>query len=606
MRKTQVRGSKCPISASAEWTVFAVGGGELSLSATRNRSGSINFQILHDLVTKEKKKEKTSLNPNHSIHSFLSFNHSAAKTLTKMSLISQNAAVSKLPSNSGDSPPVTGSDGETKVDETKPKRKNKKRNRADKSKKSENKAEMKRLESALFGSLYSRPDFGSESSNPPQFVIDRSAGNELSVDEENPLPSEQKVRKPTWVDEEEERTQVDIQNVSRLRKLRSSVDEKLISGSEYVSRLRAQHEKLSHGTNWARSFSEESNLTSLDEESSDLLRRDDYVELDSNLKLIPGLLEFSKLTDVNSDANKERKTINTMQFHPNGQFLLTGTGKQINLFQVDGKRNPEIETKSIQNFPILKAAFLPNGSEAILSSRRNYLYSFDLTKASFNKIGPLTGRDEKSYETFEISPDSNTIAIIGNDGYILLLSAKTKQLIGTVKMNGTARSLAFKKDGTELLTAGGDGHVYLWDLRNRKCIYKGIDEGSLETKSLSVSHNNELFACGSSSGIVNVYETDEFLGGKRKPLKTVQNLVTTVDEIKFNFDGQIMAICSKGTKNALRLVHVPTFNVFNNWPGRMNLGEPRCFDFSPNGGFLTVGNREGRVLLFKLNHYQNA
>lgn len=46
-----------------------------------------------------------------------------------------------------------------------------------------------------------------------------------------------------WVDEEEEKIIVNLAKVNRLRKMRKE-DEIVISGSEYVSRLRAQHIRL--------------------------------------------------------------------------------------------------------------------------------------------------------------------------------------------------------------------------------------------------------------------------------------------------------------------------------------------------------------------------
>lgn len=50
--------------------------------------------------------------------------------------------------------------------------------------------------------------------------------------------------KLVWVDEEEEKLTVNIAKVKSLRKLRKEKDESLISGSEYVLRLRARHVKL--------------------------------------------------------------------------------------------------------------------------------------------------------------------------------------------------------------------------------------------------------------------------------------------------------------------------------------------------------------------------
>ena len=122
----------------------------------------------------------------------------------------------------------------------------------------------------------------------------------------------------------------------------------------------------------------------------------------------------------------------------------------------------------IESFPIQKASFLPDGSMAIATGRRKFFYSFDLVKGALERINCLIGREERSLESFEVSPDSSMIAFLGNDGYILLVSTKTKQVIGTLKMNGTSRALSFADDGRQLLSSGGDGQVYHWDLRMRK------------------------------------------------------------------------------------------------------------------------------------------
>ncbi|KAF6173936.1 hypothetical protein GIB67_039887 [Kingdonia uniflora] len=142
-------------------------------------------------------------------------------------------------------------------------------------------------------------------------------------------------------------------------------------------------------------------------------------------------------------------------------------------------------------------------------------------------------------------------------------------------MNGTARSLAFADGGRPLLSFGGDGHVYHWDLF--------------------------------SGGIFNVYNREEFLEGKKKPKKVIKNLTTEVDFLTFNHDAQILAISSSKKKNRLKLIYVPSFTVFSNWPYVNHFRyHHRCLDFSPGGGFMAMGNAEGKVLLYKLHHYQRA
>lgn len=497
--------------------------------------------------------------------------------------------------------------------------------------------EMKKLENVLFGSLYSPIEFGKDDedargevdNSSALFFTDKSANSMLSVYEEDVVIGEETTegqeknqRKPVWVDDEEEKTNINIAKVNKLRKLRKEEDESIISGSAYVSRLRAQHAKMNPGTDWANPDFHQRDYSSDDddsdkesgvmvatgyEDSDDILRTNEDLVLKRGTKLLPGLLEYSRLVDANM-KDPSHSPINSVQFHKNAQLLLVGgLDKKLKFFQVDGKKNEMIQSIFLEDCPIRKAAFLPDGSKAIVSGRRKFAYSFDLVKASVDKIGPLTGRDEKSLETFEVSPDSNTIAFIGNEGYILLVSTKTKELIGTLKMNGTVRSIAFSNDGQKLLSSGGDGQIYHWDLRTRTCLHKGADEGCLNGTALSVSPIGNLFAAGSDSGIVNIYNEDEFLGGKRKPLKVIENLTTKVDFMKFNSDGQILAISSRMKKNSMKLIHVPSLSVFSNWPPpNQILHYPSCMDFSPNGGFMAMGNAAGKVLLYKLHHYHQA
>lgn len=506
----------------------------------------------------------------------------------------------------------------------------------------EQEKEMKKLESFLFGSLYDPVEFGKGEKEEPQEVVeDGSAGFFLDTlgssaltiyEDDDRLLAEGNgevktlQKKPVWVDDEEEMTRVNIANVSRLRKLRKEEDEKVISGPEYVSRLRAQHIKLNPGTEWARLDSRTRDHDSSDNESSDeenqvaaargyedvenvddILRTNEELVVKSGAKLLPGILEYSRLVDANAEEPSKSR-ISSVNFHRNAQLLLVaGLDKSLKFFQVDGKRNTKVQSFFLDDCPIQKASFLPEGSQVIIAGRRKYFYCLDIVKATIDKIGPLVGREEKSLEAFEISPDSSTIAFVGNEGYILLVSSKTKELIGTLKMNGTARSLAFTHDGKQLLSSGGDGQIYHWDLRTRTCIHKAVDEGCIRGTTLCTSPNGTFFAAGSESGIVNVYKREEFLGGKRKPVKAIENLTTQVDFMKFNHDSQILAICSSRKKNSLKLVHVPTLNVFSNWPpANSNMKSPQCLDFSPGGGFCAVGNAEGKVLLYKLHHYHHA
>ena len=63
------------------------------------------------------------------------------------------------------------------------------------------------------------------------------------------------------------------------------------------------------------------------------------------------------------------------------------------------------------------------------------------------------GREEKSLEAFTVSNTSNTICFYGNGGTMILVSAKSGQYIGELKMNGSVKGAQFSADGTQLISA---------------------------------------------------------------------------------------------------------------------------------------------------------
>jgi U3 small nucleolar RNA-associated protein 18 len=83
------------------------------------------------------------------------------------------------------------------------------------------------------------------------------------------------------------------------------------------------------------------------------------------------------------------------------------------------------------------------------------------------------------------------------------------------------------------------------------------------------------------------------------------NLTTAITDIKFNPTSQILAICSKWKKNAVKLVHLPSYTVFQNFPGTAQgvLRYPFSIDFSHKSEFMALGNDEGRAHLFRFSHF---
>ncbi|KAL3162415.1 U3 snoRNP protein [Trebouxia sp. C0010 RCD-2024] len=457
-------------------------------------------------------------------------------------------------------------------------------------------------------------------------------GGSTGSDDSDQEPVQQAVpstsrRRPVWDDPDDAAAEINIAAQPRLRKLRQTEGDGIVSGKEFEARLRQQHSKLNPRTSWARvgkkkkankkrGFGDESDEETGDEAEVDILSGAGAL-LGRNKQLAAGLIETTRLKDANHQE-PSKSVVQSVEFHPAGQLLLTaGFDKRLRLFQVDGIENPKVQSVFFPDTPLHKAAFANDGAQIVASGRRKGFFIYDLAASRVEQVQGILGRQEKSCESFVTCPSGSNplVAFLGNEGCIPLVSLKSRQSVGTLKMNGTVRTATFTADGQELLTAGGDGVVHTWDLRTRRCIRRQVDEGCLNSTALTCSNSGHLFATGSNSGVVNVYSrlrqplADRHVSRPQaaspaSPLHTFMNLATSIDSLAFSPDTQLLAMGSRMKKDSLRLVHVPSYTVFKNWPtSRTPLGYVHSLCFSPKGGFLAAGNAKGKVLLYRLHHY---
>ncbi len=217
------------------------------------------------------------------------------------------------------------------------------------------------------------------------------------------------------------------------------------------------------------------------------------------------------------------------------------------------------------------------------------------------------GRTEKSLEKMSVSPCGKFIVFLGDDGSIILVSTKTKQWVSTLKMNGTVTDIAFSKDGETLFSIGSDAEVYRWDLKTMECTGKLKDVGAIDPVRIAVSPNMKYLAIGLKCGIVNVYCMD--LGAEHSmitmdPIKSIPNLTTAIHTLQFHPSSQILLIGSREAKDSMRLVHLPSIQVFPNWPTQATpIGYLNCASFSPTGLYMTLGNAKGKCLLYSLESF---
>lgn len=419
-------------------------------------------------------------------------------------------------------------------------------------------------------------------------------------------------RKPVWVDEEDEDEEMVEMVNNRFRKnmMKNSTENKL-SKDKLQQRLKEEFQHAMGGVPaWAerRKRKKTSSPDDESEEEDELLQRTGNF-ISTSTSLPKGILKMKNC----QPANAERPTtarISSVQFHPHAQVVMVaGLDNSVSLFQVDGKTNPKIQSIYLEKFPIFKACFSATGEEVLATSTHSkVLYVYDMMAGKLIPVHQVRGLKAKIVRSFEVAPDGSFLLINGVAGYLHLLAMKTKELIGSMKINGRIAASTFSSDSKKIYASSADGEVYVWDVNSRKCLNRFIDEGSLYGLSIAASRNGQYVACGSNCGVVNIYSQESCLQETNpKPIKAIMNLVTGTNSLAFNPTTEILAIASDKMKEAVRLVHLPSCTVFSNFPvvKQKHLSLIHTMDFSPRSGYFALGNDKGKALLYRLHHYSD-
>ncbi|KAJ1947768.1 U3 snoRNP protein [Kickxella alabastrina] len=452
-------------------------------------------------------------------------------------------------------------------------------------------------------------------------VLDKNSGDEDESESESDSDesqSEDEQDTAAWVDEDTQQATVALKSKARSRKLRETEGENEVAGDVYEERLRQQFQKINPVPKWA----DKAEINAWDDSDKeddtvggDLLNTTAPLISKSSTLLAPTKLDTIRLRNANQMAPSQ-SAISSIQFHPTSSVLLTaGLDKTLRLFEVDGKDNQKIQSIYFKDLPITSAQFIRGGQEVVVSGKRGWYYSVDIEKSAVTRISGIPGYKMKSLEFMHSSTTSDRLAFMSNGGQIHLVSAQTKQFIHTLPMNGAVRDVAFTADGNYLWSTGLDNEVYQWDLRQNRCLSRWHDSATFRPTCLSVSPDTSYYASGDNAGVVNIYDTnvvkDKRVGASGafynvNAFKSINNLTTSIQGLKFNHSSEILGIYSRRKADQLKLVHLPSGTVFSNWPSsKSHLGHVQCMDFSPNSGFMAIGNDGGKALLYRLPHYQN-
>ncbi|KAJ5724913.1 hypothetical protein N7493_006641 [Penicillium malachiteum] len=464
---------------------------------------------------------------------------------------------------------------------------------------------------------------------------------------ETPSDEEDEESAPAlWHDSDDENLAVSLSSQARLRKLRVAEAEDVISGKEYIRRLRRQFQRMHPTPDWANpelaakrrktdsdaeSGAEEIDsddetgqlsmqpLAKLLQNTTDLTRIEDNARSGGKRKLRQEVLDIQRLKDV---GKAQPSSIDSLTFHPHYPLLLS-SGPASTLFM------HHISPSAPAPNPLLTSLIFASG-------RRRYFHIWDLDTGKIDKVNGTADRKEeqKSMERFKLSPCGRYIGLVGTSrkggGLINVLDSGTAQWVAQIRVDGSGgvADFAWWSDGEGMTVASKNGEVSEWDGRLRRVVARWMDAGAVGTTVLSLGGRSgraqlggdRWVAIGSSSGVVNIYDRRDWAAAYAaasqadkdgpsqagiprhpEPTRALDQLTTPISHLVFAPDGQMLVMSSRWKRDALRLVHLPSCTVYRNWPtSNTPLGRISSVAISPNSEQLAVANEQGRIRLWEI------
>ncbi|TKR81823.1 hypothetical protein L596_015636 [Steinernema carpocapsae] len=498
--------------------------------------------------------------------------------------------------------------------------------RASKRKRVERDAEELKLTKKLFGKVEddaSDVSHGGDSSDEEFQPDDEDNKEEIAVWEDN----EEESLKPAWVDSDDEEARVDLRVLDKRTGFRrAEAPSETVTGVEYQERLKVKYERMvSRGAapKWAQ-IEEEKKKKPEDSDDEEVEETVEFMTLRATKyitkghELFKGAINFNRLRDITT-GHSSGGSITKLKFHPSKPVMITGSDRgALTLYQVpDTSEESSLKTDFFLQdmkffmFPITSLELYRQSTALLLgSNRQSYMFSYDLIEGDISQIDrPRHLPAQSRCSNFKISCGGKYVAIASGSG-VYVYTANSFEYIHTFIASSGITSLHFSTcDENVIFALTEAGKVFIWDIVRRGEQRFFTDEGAVRGSSLAIGRQDAFVACGSNTGIVNVYKTSEaYQKSEPKPFATYSNLTTEIDILAFNHDSQAIAFGSTVKFNSIRLGHTKSGSVYQNFPNRTEMMQKTQMSscaFSPNSGFFACGTQNGNVRLYRLDQFDN-